>query len=105
MTSPTVPEPLRVLARELVRDGIQRTHPLHRHQERLVLREAARTQRGHLPPEVILQLLYVHRPYSLPAAKVAAPLLDLFLERLARAEFFGGFSQGMAALTALPAPE
>ncbi len=73
-----------MLAGELVRDGVQRTHPLHRHQERLVLREAGATQRSHLAAQVILQLLHVYRPYGLPAAKVAPPLLDLLLERVAR---------------------
>ena len=76
-----LPEPVRVLARELPREGVEVAHALHRDQERLVGGEPRVDQAGDLLAQMVLQLRHVDRVDRLPAAEVAPPLVDLLLER------------------------
>src|SRR5215210_2485844 len=76
-----LPEAVRVLARELPREGVEVAHALHRHQERLVGGEPRVGQDSHLLAQVVLQLRHVGGVDRLPAAEVAPPPVDLLLER------------------------
>ena len=75
-----LPEAIRVLARELPREGVELAHALHRHQERLVGGEPRVGQHRDLLAQMVLQLRDVDGVDRLPAAEVAPPLVDLLLE-------------------------
>src|SRR5215211_4036601 len=76
-----LPEAVRVLARELPREGVEVAHALHRNQERLVGGEPRVDQNRYLLAQMVFQLRYVGGVDRLPAAKVAPPPVDLLLER------------------------
>ena len=76
-----LPEAVRVLARELPREGVEVAHALHRHQERLVGGEPRVDQDRDLLAQMVFQLRHVDGVDRLPAAEVAPPLVDLLLER------------------------
>ncbi len=76
-----LPEPVRVLDRELPRQGVQVAHPLDRHQERLVGGEPRVGEGGDLLAQVVLQLRHVDGVDGAAAAEKAPPLVDLRLER------------------------
>jgi hypothetical protein len=76
-----LPQPIRVLPRELAREGIQAAHAFDRDQERLVLRQARPGEGTHLVAQMRLQLLDVGPGDGAPPAQVGAPLADLRFER------------------------
>src|SRR5207249_5140843 len=76
-----LPEAVRVLARELPREGVEVAHALHRHQEGFIGREPRIDETRDLLAQMILELRYVDRVDRLPTPEVAPPLVDLLLER------------------------
>ena len=76
-----LPEAVRVLARELPREGVEVAHALHRHQERFIGREPRIDETRDLLAQMVFQLRDIDRVDRLPAAEVAPPLVDLLLER------------------------
>ena len=70
-----------MLARELPREGVEGAHALHRHEERLVGREARGCEHRDLLAQMVLELGHVDGVDRLPTAEVAPPLVDLLLER------------------------
>ena len=76
-----LPEAVRVLARELPREGVEVAHALHRHQERFIGGEPRIDQARDLLAQMVFQLRDVDGVDRLPAAEVAPPLVDLLLER------------------------
>ena len=70
-----------MLARELPREGVEVAHALHRHQERFIGGEPRVDQDRDLLAQMVFQLRDVDGVDRLPAAEVAPPLVDLFLER------------------------
>src|SRR6266480_3530235 len=76
-----LPEAVRVLARELPREGVEVAHALHRHQERFIGREPRIDETRDLRAEMIFELRDIDPVDRLPTTEVAPPLVDLFLER------------------------
>ena len=76
-----LPEAIRVLARELAREGVEVAHALHRHQERFIGGEPRVDQRRDLLAQVVFQFRDVDGVDRLPAVEIAPPLVDLLLER------------------------
>ncbi len=76
-----LPQAVRVLARELPREGVEVAHALHRHQERFVGGEPRVDEARDLLAQVVFELRHVDGVDRLPAAEVAPPLVDLLLER------------------------
>jgi len=76
-----LPEALRVLARELLRERVEIAHPLHRDQKRLIGGEPGVGQHRDVLAQMILQLRDIDRVERLPPLEIAPPLVDLFFER------------------------
>ena len=74
------PQPGAVLAGELAGQLVDCPHPLHRHQERLVGREADLRQISDLSAEMVLQLLQVAAIDRRALFDEGTPLLDLQLQ-------------------------
>jgi len=76
-----LPEAVRVLARELPREGVEVAHALDRYQERLIGGEPRVGQHRDVLAQVVLQLRYVDGMDRLPTTEVAPPSGDLLLDR------------------------
>jgi hypothetical protein len=76
-----LPQPIRVLARELAGEGVQAAHALDRDQERLVLREPRLDEGTHLVAQMRFQFLDIRPRDGAAPSQVGAPLADLFFER------------------------
>ena len=74
-----LPQPLGVLAGELVRDGVEVAHALDRDEEGLVVVEPGGPQVRDLFAQVVLELVHVGRGDRLAALDPAAPPPDLGL--------------------------
>ena len=75
-----LPEAVRVLACELPREGVERAHALHRHQERFIGRKPCIDQNGDLLAQVVFQFRDVDGGDRLSSKKIAPPLADLLIE-------------------------
>ena len=75
-----LPEAVRMLTRELVREGVEVAHAFNRHRKRLLGGEPRVGQHLDLLAQVVLQLRYVDGVDRLPATEVAPPLVDLLIE-------------------------
>jgi hypothetical protein len=75
-----LPQPVGVLARELVRELIDATEALDGHQKGLVRLQARFPQRVDLVSQMALQFLDVGSMNRLTTIQIGAPLLDLVFE-------------------------
>src|SRR5687768_17404769 len=83
-----LPEPFRVLARELPRQRVEVAEALDRDQEGLVFAEIRSEERRDLLAQMVLQLLDVDWVDRLAVAQEAPPLSDLLLEPLLAVQRF-----------------
>jgi hypothetical protein len=70
-----------MLPRELPRQRVDGTHPLHRHQEGLVIREPLLAEHGDLLAQMILQLRRVRAGDGPARPQMRPPCVDLLLQR------------------------
>src|SRR3990172_5394170 len=75
-----LPQAVRVLERELAREGVEAPQALYRHQERFIGGEPRSGQGRDLLAQVVFQLRDVDCMDRLPTAQVIPPLCDLLFE-------------------------
>ena len=75
-----LPEASRLLASEVLRDGVEVACALNRHQKRFISRKAGGHQERYLRAQMRFQRRNFDRADCL-SAEIAAPFVDLFLER------------------------
>ena len=93
-----LPQPLRVLARELPRQLVEAAHALDGDEERLVRPQARLGQLGDPGAEVVFQLLGVGLVQLAAAAHVGPPLGDLALQLVVAGERHRPASHAGAAI-------